>query len=96
MRQLGPAMLAGVVLGVILGMLAICAVELHKEVSLAQTRIAMLESSCESMDNEMVTLRNQLDELQSWRVQVTLASRMGWSQSARFIREFPLWLPEAE
>lgn len=94
--KLMPAVTIGAVLGTILAMLAVCVVDLHRQFSLAQTRISMLESSCESGNAEMVTLRNQLDELQSWRVQVTLASRMGWPQAVRFIREFPLEALEAE
>lgn len=93
MRQL-PAIIAGATLGTVLAMLAICSVELHRQLFLAQTKLAMVESSCLEMKNEMVTLREQHDELQSWRTQVTAASRMGWSQAHRFIREFPLWTAE--
>lgn len=78
--------LAGVVLGIVLLMLAVCVLELEVQLSLANARVAVLESRVHEMD----TLRRELDELQSWRVRVTLASRMGWSQAHRFIREFPL------
>ena len=96
-------LVVGAVLGTLFGILALCAVELHRQIVLAQDRIAVLESSCESQTNEiditrnqMNTLRNQLDELQRWRVRVSLASRMGWGPAHRFIREFPSFLTEAQ
>lgn len=38
----------------------------------------------------------RVDELQSWRIDVTLASRMGWGQAIRYIYEYPLSLPVRE
>ena len=35
-------------------------------------------------------IQEQLDEYQEWRLHIIVASRMGWAQSARYIREFPL------
>lgn len=85
-------------LGLGVALLAWC---LHDiQISLAQARMTMLESCVVARNNEMNaemdTLRKQLQELQSWRVQVSLASRMGWNQAHRFIREQPLVMPEGE
>lgn len=35
-------------------------------------------------------LAKELEEFQQWRLHITAASRMGWSQATRYIREFPL------
>ena len=85
-----------VCLGAVLGtaLLGYCLLDI--EISLARIQIVMLESSCRSQKETVGTLRKQLHELQSWRIQVSLASRMGWSQAHRFIREHPLIMPEAE
>jgi hypothetical protein len=83
-----------VCLGAVLGTALLGYAMLDIEISLARIQIVMLESSCRSQKETMNILRKQLNELQSWRIQVSLASRMGWGQAHRFIREHPLMFDE--
>ena len=77
-------------LGLLLGQFA-CIVMLGVSlISFAEGQATMVDSCVIMRGQEIEPMRRQLDELQRWRVQVTLASRMGWSQAVRFIREHPL------
>ena len=57
--------------------------ELRAEFQASQTDLARLRSS-------QGGLRLTFAEFQNWRVRVTLASRMGWSEANRYIQNYPL------
>ena len=78
------------VLGLLLGQFA-CIIGLAVAmISLAENQRAVVELHLRMEQEETAKVNKRLDEFQAWRVQVTLASRMGWSDAVRFIREHPL------
>ena len=77
-------------LGLLLGQFA-CIIGLSVSmISIAENQHAVVDSCLIVNKEEVAEVNERLDEFQSWRVQVTLASRMGWGQAVRFIREHPL------
>lgn len=77
-------------LGLLLGQFACIILLAMSMISLAEGQAAVVDSCVVGRKEDIVPMRQRLDELQAWRVHVTLASRMGWSQAVRFIREHPL------
>ena len=77
-------------IGLLLGQFACLVMLAVSMVSLAERQADVVDSCVIMRHDEVKPMRRQLEELQAWRVQVTLASRMGWSDAVRFIREHPL------
>lgn len=86
---------------IVIGMIALLAIAIGHariiDVQAARMELIELELARGSHERHMLTTtmsrqRLQLVELQSWRVHLTTASRMGWDQAARYVREFPMEL----
>lgn len=53
-------------------------------------RVQSLENKEEWYAEQFAAIEARQAEIHSWRVSVTLASRIGWPAAARYIRKYPL------
>ena len=72
-------------------------IDLAKQVDVLQMKTAQALQFNQSLRQELNLLRSDqaelsrtFEEFQSWRVHVTLASRMGWGPAHRYLRTYPL------
>ncbi|MGH7261844.1 MAG: hypothetical protein ACREI9_14420, partial [Nitrospiraceae bacterium] len=69
---------------------------LYTKVAVLENELAIAADQRDDLARVLDDTRGALVELQHWRVNITLASRMGWPRAVQYIRENPLPFPEED